>query len=70
MTFNNLTICDIYLMYICPIGFVHHSDQTIHFGLKIVQLLPSWLSWVIKQPNERNIDQPLIRILFKTPDQS
>ena len=57
-------------MYICPIGFVNHSDQTVHFGLKIVLLLPSWLSWVIKQPNERNIDQPLIRILFKTPDQS
>ena len=34
------------LMYICAIGFVHHSDQAIHLILISVLLLPACFLWV------------------------
>ena len=35
------------LMYICAIGFVHHSDQSIHLILISVLILPACFLWVV-----------------------
>ena len=35
------------LVYICAIGFVHHSDQSIHLILISVLILPACFLWVV-----------------------
>ena len=47
-----------HLMYIWAIGFVHHSDQTVHFGHKIVLLLPAGFSWVVVHPDQSFVEHP------------
>ena len=41
-----------YMVYICAVGFVHHSDEAVHFILIFVLLFPSCQLWVSKPSDQ------------------